>query len=108
MPGKHTPGPWKAWTSKSPFKRSGVNGLTEAGDAPFTICIMGTPNKLAETHANARLIAAAPEMLEALRAVVEEFERPHDSTRNLPSVMRAARAAIAKATLDGQAGKEGE
>lgn len=52
----HTPGPWFAsGTDVKPF-----------GNRPF-ICWTGTPERaLLEARANARLIAAAPDMLELL------------------------------------------
>ena len=53
------------------------------------------PERAAEMHANARLIAAAPDLLAALEAVLawgtdENYERAH-------AACEAARAAIAKA-----------
>ncbi len=51
---KHTPGPWFVMGCD----------VKPLGDRPF-ICWTGTPErKLEEARANARLIAAAPEMLE--------------------------------------------
>jgi hypothetical protein len=51
---------------------------------------------LFEAEANARLIAAAPELLEQLKNMVTCFERFEDTHTAL--VMDAARAVIAKAT----------
>lgn len=48
-----------------------------------------------EQEANARLIAAAPELLEALRALLQEMETPR--SRKASDAWDAARAAIAKA-----------
>jgi hypothetical protein len=56
----HTPGPWFA---------SGTD-VKPLGDRPF-ICWTGTPERaLPEAQANARLIAAAPDMLEALENII--------------------------------------
>jgi hypothetical protein len=49
-----------------------------------------------EQQANARLIAAAPELLLQLQSMVTCFERWEDT--NTALVMEAARDAIAKAT----------
>jgi hypothetical protein len=78
-----------------------VNG-PEKGDAkkfPVRVCDLRVPNGIigyAEGEANARLLASAPELLEALQAMVwlandREWEDPS------PEITQA-RAAIAKAT----------
>jgi len=61
---KHTPGPWAAISmnnraSKYWWSISGMDGL---GDV-----VCNTPNNNASDEANAKLIAAAPELLEALQ-----------------------------------------
>ena len=77
----HTPGPWQY-----------------VDDGPTNYLINGpdTPVGEAGREANARLMAAAPDLLEALRAVVRDiaFEsgnRPHNTA------LHAAEAAIEKA-----------
>ena len=56
-------------------------------------------------QANARLIAAAPELLEALQALYEHCAMVHrrwgdgDNTREADAAIAQARAAITKATL---------
>lgn len=47
-----------------------------------------------ETRANARLIAAAPDLLDALQCVLDLYV----PTKDVNSIATAARAAIAKAT----------
>jgi hypothetical protein len=70
MSTKHTPGPW----------RVGDNGATVFGpktDAPSprTIAtVTKLPMIIQETKANARLIAAAPEMLKALYQALARLE----------------------------------
>ena len=52
----------------------------------------------AELQANARLIAAAPELLEALKALADYVQRTHETPNNyVSSVVLGARAAIARA-----------
>ena len=86
---KHTPGPWKA--RYAPDRAPPVE----------TWCIDWSEDheeiaEIVHGEANARLIAAAPELLEALKAIVDE----QDARQGYASVQSydAARAAIAKAT----------
>lgn len=80
----HTPGPWKAGSrsvsAPETEDRLGLDIRLYGGNGP-------------DNRANTRLIAAAPELLAALRALVGNegivgYSRPYDD----------ARAAIAKAT----------
>lgn len=57
MTTKHTPGPWVAHCTY-------ISGSTD--DVSIATCSYRGKVDLAEAEANARLIAAAPEMLEAL------------------------------------------
>jgi len=66
---KHTPGPWKVKYGINVFggKRSVANcGGYTSNTSP--------DNDLAENEANARLIAAAPDMLAMLKTVTTELE----------------------------------
>ncbi|WP_051439464.1 hypothetical protein [Bordetella petrii] len=89
MTTKHTPGPWMVLPSVVPTQFA---ILTEHGvrqDVAVTYGFDHTPRE-----ANARLIAAAPELLEAL----EEFVHPYSSeTLTEGERLEKARAAIAKA-----------
>lgn len=109
MKTRHTPGPWMAYGPALPTTDS-----PEGGD----YCVMdGGTNVIAEafyrvsegvggTHnaeANARLIAAAPLMLEALQDVLREFVDPNQGLDQFDSAIvrkavERARAAIAAAT----------
>jgi hypothetical protein len=80
---KHTPGPWRTDVSDPAF----VNYDVRTDDT--IICTMGIEMPTEEEAANARLIAAAPELLEALEDLVNMWSAAN---------MVKARAAIAKAT----------
>jgi hypothetical protein len=71
----HTPGPWRVH-EKSPTLVIDKHGLVIAQAHSYAECgIMRD-----EAEANARLIAAAPELLEALESVVEMYDaRPCDA-----------------------------
>lgn len=99
---KHTPGPWEHVEAEG-FNR--IVGLQ--GEALFLVGMYGQfgrqgplPNRnthiasIAEEAANARLIAAAPELLDALEAALP-FIDGHKI--NSAHVCETARAAIAKA-----------
>ena len=81
MSAKHTAGPWQVGG------QFGTATFVNAG----TICVAKCDGKL--HAANARLIAAAPELLEALKAVVIIADRATVE-------FDAAKAAISKATGD--------
>ena len=70
-PATHTPGPWETKRAATPeaFPQFGVYAENGNGRDLAHVVSAGT-TRHAETEANARLIAAAPEMLEALRAMV--------------------------------------
>jgi hypothetical protein len=72
---KHTPGPWRMIPSKSnpAFNVIGTHlGCKyKIARCPYTILTDGTPYDEKEAEANAQLIAAAPELFEALEALVE-------------------------------------
>jgi len=60
--------------------------------------VLTTPDDNKTALEQARLIAAAPELLEALKMFVAEYEGNGHDERELRPEMKAARAAIAKAT----------
>lgn len=117
---KHTPGPWTAFEarqSKDTHPSLGprfeacvrVGAESNAGNA-IAIVYMGaegaTSSRQGDVYANARLIAAAPELLSALEAVLA-FEDPDSlEDQQTDARLRAARAeawerakdVIAKAT----------
>lgn len=107
---KHTPGPWEPIKLNSaPLGLWAVNAPGYGGRNPL-VCGMeyskGGPILHAESEANARLIAAAPDLLEALKEMVagdaEAIEEAQALGVPFPEEMLAtfkkARAAIARAT----------
>lgn len=87
---KHTPGPWEVLDGT----RVGVTlpSLTEGcGYDSHCIALTYGHDQRIDARANARLIAAAPELLEALRNYVDGCSLSIDA-------LAVARAAIAKAT----------
>ena len=93
---KHTPGPWKIFKGTRNDvlltrveRKDRFHGIVNEANLPLAEIILGS------TDANARLIAAAPEMLEALEIAVKFF------TDNYPkgelSWMEKLEAAIRKA-----------
>jgi hypothetical protein len=77
----HTPGPWEIsnW-SFEPGKGlpSGIYAENEDGDS-VTVCqFHNDPDEPDRVHANARLIASAPELLAALQDIKREAERISD------------------------------
>ena len=91
-PPKHTPGPWHIKDVCGDRVDVGYNAEPTSTDFVAS-CGYQDGKKDGECTANARLIAAAPDMLEALEAMVNPG---HPGPPNLEQVV-AARAAIAKA-----------
>lgn len=94
MSAKHTPGPWRFYTEPQP------NGCPIVGNGHGLMLAMlahsvNYPDQRDEANANARLIAAAPELLEALARYVQQ-DIAHGMTEN--NLHRTACFAIAKAT----------
>ena len=93
---EHTPGPWKL---NNNIGHKGELGIL-ADAAPCIIAIMGNQKAWPiEAEANANLIAAAPDLLNALELALATIERlkpptPYDSTQGTRDVINAA---IAKA-----------
>lgn len=86
----HTPGPW-------------VLSTVDAGRIHGTKYTLSTNERsvtspFAATDANAKLIAAAPDMAEALR-VAYRFLSENYSTQDMPDILPVCRAALAKAGL---------
>jgi hypothetical protein len=95
---KHTPGPWQVKTAIN-----GDRGILSPGVGLLAECftaIRSFDEKTDEVIANARLIAAAPELLQALENLVAKYDAMQDgniSAQLTNGDFFAARAAIAKA-----------
>lgn len=90
----HTPGPWT---------------LTNSGDIAFSASAGFAPstwgNRSPLSEADARLIAAAPELLDALKTLVDNLHEAQEDTNadgEVYSDIQHARHIIAKATGDDQ------
>ena len=97
---KHTPGPWtvNAWPQRHDEIRIGAVGT------PLICAIMVRDVSINEQKANARLIAAAPELLEALilarRYMLKDYPEeagPYILPMYMEQDLRRIDAAIAKA-----------
>ena len=97
----HTPGPWKATPANA-----GEWNIDGEGSNDWAIAVVcggaGTEDPNGRTDANARLIAAAPDLLDALGAFIAASEEPGPESKSpraalLTTAWVKARAAIAKA-----------
>ena len=105
---KHTKGPWHVKKWQREHANDGfVTAITDSrGHGLFTSCQMGSHPK---TQANAHLIAAAPDLLEACQLLVKADEEPDDEyndSRYITAVdvaMTKAKQAVQKATAPARA-----
>jgi hypothetical protein len=102
---KHTPGPWR-WFNGCSWWRLG-NGLCDGGEVIRpTVARDGWPD-LVVSDADKRLIAAAPELLEAAKTFIAWVDDVWGSAALSPKTLaeyEKAKLAIAKA----EAGSEGK
>lgn len=104
METKHTPGPWQVKYDEQTGRPSGIYAPDDAGIPGAVGHIvrlrgLGLPSS-EKAQANARLIAAAPDLLEALivaKATIDELNAMCRAT-TYPKVFDQINAAIAKAT----------
>ncbi len=105
MNAKHTPAPWKVLPGQDlveivkPNNGSGHNLIASLTESPLAIL---------EVDANARLIAAAPALLEALKGALQHLatvtglpDKGKGRTPEQQAALDAASAAIARATNGG-------
>ncbi len=93
---KHTPGPWFA--KREGFSTVYVEARIGGGWVQEVAACGPTEAGQEQQEANARLIAAAPELLEALQSVLNSCL----DSQGLADAYKQARAAIAKATGEKQ------
>ena len=98
METKHTPGPWKESTTYA-RKQARKIDIVPWADQTLVIARLGETTSNEQTYANARLIAAAPALLEACKAVMEWAKTPvnHGGNPYYKTFVRQAEAAIALA-----------
>lgn len=87
---QHTPGPWVAERGHLTDRIYGIKNVTR-----WNFLLRG---KSEEAQANARLIAAAPEMYEALKMFIAWEDRTHDTSPagQFNAAIAAARAILSK------------
>lgn len=93
MTSKHTPGPWEAYVG---VVRT-VPVVNDRGGMSGGYLIAETSLDDVARYANARLIAAAPDMLEVLEGVLPWIGGLANENPSCAGIYDAARAAIAKA-----------
>lgn len=98
METKHTPHTSGPWIATPTLARSGFDFAIQTADHSLTICntfkgVKGDDN----VQANARLIAAAPELLFALQRVVNRYGEDCGDHCSKSCVICQCSAAIAKA-----------
>ncbi len=97
-----TPGPWKATDRPNDACCWSHHVETEARTSNPTFEGLNLPaGQVADVHgeANARLIAAAPELLEALKTLVYLPDFPPGGKDQVDAAWEAAKTAIAKAEV---------
>jgi hypothetical protein len=105
----HTPGPWHVGAGNGEgaiFAESGRIRLEQGGTTLYPVANIGMGWSAAEDTANAHLISAAPELLDALFNALPYVEDVLDNPEQLACFKagvverhaKAIRAAIAKAT----------
>ncbi len=93
---KHTPGPWEWNTARTRMNDDRGRPVLMDGEGIWDLCAPVMHGD-ARADANARLIAAAPELLATLQGILEfDGLSPLDHD-NLQVAFEKARAAIAKA-----------
>lgn len=97
MTNNHTPGPWECFHAKNEHgeETMGIRGGTCFIATMDTMAIGDGPYRMPESgEANARLIAAAPELLDALREMLHETSFITPMPTKLAFARRKARQLI--------------
>jgi hypothetical protein len=94
---QHTPGPWE-WVENAPGQYGSGKWLGSNSGMVFDYAGCGS-HECDVSEANARLIAAAPELVEALYAIlISSFHDVENISPHMQQAANKACAAIAKAT----------
>ncbi|EQA5722295.1 hypothetical protein ACX4ER_003920 [Cronobacter dublinensis] len=97
MKGNFTPGPWEWWTSNS-FLRLSSQATGKDGGVIDSYAMSDGNTSLSVSNADMALIAAAPDLLEALQLSVKAMQEGRlVSYPEWYGTINKARAAIAKA-----------
>ena len=91
----HTPGPWKEHEG---FIIGRFNSDNEIHDICDPRCAPPDADIICEMNANAHLIAAAPELLEALMFCLSFLTANNDGEDDVVERIKTAKSAILKAT----------
>lgn len=94
----HTPGPWHSvqnYGMGEPIKLTNPTSIAMCGSGGAYVTSLGCPPE--EMAANARLIAAAPDLLAALEAILPMFDNDSPLLTVYDAEIKQARAAIDKA-----------
>lgn len=104
MDTKHTPGPWFGGECPSLVAHFGATNAFEVGPVGFTVAVVAQHEDPETQQANARLIASAPELLEALQECITDDGAQCIVTcdvaymiRRFKAINKIVRAAIDKA-----------
>lgn len=89
----HTPGPWTA--GRAIPEDNVVSRIVRAGDDHIAL-VMDLEDAAQEAADNARLIAAAPDLLAALQWALSQIEDSLDPDHQ--AALESARAVVARAT----------
>lgn len=101
MKEKHTPGPWYV-VNESIYRRPKeeiyeFSGKGTAGDKPIAFIMKGWQENGFPVEANAKLIAAAPEMLKALQSSLSDLRSAKAvMTENSPEIAKEIQYTIEK------------
>ena len=106
---RHTAGPWRV-SQRSNNMIDILHGDRQPGAITAALCrVQARQSWIAEAEANARLIAAAPDMLQALHSLLRHAERVNEVLGQECGVrfvddgpLGMARAAIERATGEAQ------
>lgn len=102
MSGKHTPGPWRWRGANEPWQEieqefRGLDGPDKEDVLRVEDTYRGYPEcgeelRIFADAANARLIAAAPELLEACKAYLSDPDGSHAASLALAAIAKAERS----------------